>query len=122
MKNQTNMFKSYKCGFQTKGFFKTKRKLFKLEKENHFLDKSFWVDTRRDNMRITNVFLKQSDITLKSRNFRCCKRHAYKKYFMHGTSHHLGLDTHDYGLERWSFLLFVSQTLFQVGVLVLAIL
>ena len=22
----------------------------------------------------------------------------YKKYFMHGTSHHLGLDTHDYGL------------------------
>jgi Xaa-Pro aminopeptidase len=23
---------------------------------------------------------------------------AYKKYFMHGTSHHLGLDTHDYGL------------------------
>ena len=23
---------------------------------------------------------------------------AYKKYFMHGTSHHLGMDTHDYGL------------------------
>ena len=23
---------------------------------------------------------------------------AYKKYYMHGTSHHLGLDTHDYGL------------------------
>ena len=23
---------------------------------------------------------------------------AYKKYFMHSTSHHLGLDTHDYGL------------------------
>lgn len=23
---------------------------------------------------------------------------TYKKYFMHGTSHHLGLDTHDYGL------------------------
>ncbi len=22
---------------------------------------------------------------------------AYKKYFMHGTSHHIGLDTHDYG-------------------------
>ena len=22
---------------------------------------------------------------------------AYKKYFMHGTSHHLGLDVHDYG-------------------------
>lgn len=25
---------------------------------------------------------------------------AYKKYFMHGTSHHLGLDTHDYGPLR----------------------
>ncbi len=23
---------------------------------------------------------------------------AYKKYFMHGTSHHIGLDTHDYGM------------------------
>ncbi|HAK70555.1 MAG TPA: X-Pro aminopeptidase, partial [Cryomorphaceae bacterium] len=23
---------------------------------------------------------------------------AYKKYFMHGTSHYLGLDVHDYGL------------------------
>jgi Xaa-Pro aminopeptidase len=22
---------------------------------------------------------------------------AYKKYFMHGTSHHLGIDVHDYG-------------------------
>ena len=22
---------------------------------------------------------------------------AFKKYFTHGTSHHLGLDTHDYG-------------------------
>ena len=26
------------------------------------------------------------------------KNPACKKYFMHGTSHHLGLDTHDYGL------------------------
>jgi len=26
------------------------------------------------------------------------KNPAYKKYFMHGTSHHLGLDTHDYGV------------------------
>ena len=26
------------------------------------------------------------------------KNPAYKKYFMHGASHHLGLDTHDYGL------------------------
>ena len=26
------------------------------------------------------------------------ERPAYKKYFMHGTAHHMGLDTHDYGL------------------------
>ena len=25
---------------------------------------------------------------------------AYKKYFMHGTSHHLGLNTHDYGVLK----------------------
>jgi Xaa-Pro aminopeptidase len=28
---------------------------------------------------------------------------AYKKYFMHGNSHHLGLDTHDYGILSESF-------------------
>lgn len=28
---------------------------------------------------------------------------AYKKYFMHGTSHHMGLDTHDYGLLSEKF-------------------
>ena len=33
--------------------------------------------------------------TVKSEN---PKKPAYKKYFMHGISHHLGLDTHDYGL------------------------
>jgi Xaa-Pro aminopeptidase len=27
-------------------------------------------------------------------------RPAYKKYFMHGTSHHLGLDVHDYGYPK----------------------
>ena len=27
---------------------------------------------------------------------------AYKKYFMHGTSHHMGLDTHDYGALKTS--------------------
>ena len=27
---------------------------------------------------------------------------AYKKYFMHGTAHHMGLDTHDYGLLHLS--------------------
>lgn len=28
---------------------------------------------------------------------------AYKKFFMHGTSHHIGLDTHDYGLLNEPF-------------------
>ena len=37
--------------------------------------------------------LKKVDIQNQS-----AKNPAYKKYFMHGTSHHMGLDTHDYGL------------------------
>lgn len=36
--------------------------------------------------------LKKSDVDNESKDWP-----AYKKYFMHGTSHHLGLDTHDYG-------------------------
>ncbi len=31
------------------------------------------------------------------------KKPLYKKYFMHGTSHHLGLDVHDYGDRFRSF-------------------
>ena len=34
----------------------------------------------------------------KDLNINDKKNPAYKKYYMHGTSHHLGLDTHDYGL------------------------
>ncbi|MCY4217151.1 MAG: aminopeptidase P family protein [Flavobacteriaceae bacterium] len=37
--------------------------------------------------------LDRADIKNQSRDWP-----AYKKYFMHGTSHHMGLDTHDYGL------------------------
>ena len=37
--------------------------------------------------------LDKSDIQHQSKD-----KPAYKKYFMHGTSHHMGLDTHDYGL------------------------
>ncbi len=29
---------------------------------------------------------------------------AYKKYMMHGTSHHMGLDTHDYGILTDNFM------------------
>ena len=37
--------------------------------------------------------LDKSDVQNESK-----EKPAYKKYFMHGTSHHIGLDTHDYGL------------------------
>ncbi|MDG2492540.1 MAG: aminopeptidase P family protein [Flavobacteriaceae bacterium] len=37
--------------------------------------------------------IKDSDVKNQDPNWP-----AYKKYFMHGTSHHIGLDTHDYGL------------------------
>ena len=37
--------------------------------------------------------LEKADIQNESK-----EKPAYKKYFMHGTSHHMGLDTHDYGL------------------------
>ena len=37
--------------------------------------------------------LDKKDLNIKDKN-----NPAYKKYYMHGTSHHLGLDTHDYGL------------------------
>lgn len=57
MKNQTNMFKIYNCSFQTKGFFEFGKNLFKLKKENHFLNKSFWVDIRINNNLNTNFFI-----------------------------------------------------------------
>ena len=37
--------------------------------------------------------LDKADIQIES-----TEKPAYKKYFMHGTSHQMGLDTHDYGL------------------------
>ncbi|NER09847.1 Xaa-Pro aminopeptidase [Muriicola jejuensis] len=36
--------------------------------------------------------LSKADVQNENKNWP-----AYKKYFMHGTSHHIGLDTHDYG-------------------------
>ena len=38
------------------------------------------------------------DIGLLTKKEMSDNAEAYKNYFMHGTSHHLGLDTHDYGL------------------------
>jgi Xaa-Pro aminopeptidase len=32
-----------------------------------------------------------------------------KKYFMHGTSHHMGLDTHDYGILTEPMPIWFSQ-------------
>ena len=40
------------------------------------------------------------------------KNPLYKKYFMHGTSHYLGLDVHDVGSMEWPMqegMVFVSQ-------------
>ncbi len=37
--------------------------------------------------------LSKSDVQNEDKNWP-----AYKKYLMHGTSHHMGLDTHDYGI------------------------
>ena len=31
------------------------------------------------------------------------EKHVYKKYFMHGTSHHIGLDVHDVGNKYRKF-------------------
>ena len=42
---------------------------------------------------LTLGLLDKSDIQNETK-----EKPAYKKYFMHGTSHHMGLDTHDYGL------------------------
>jgi Xaa-Pro aminopeptidase len=42
---------------------------------------------------LTLGLLDKADIQNEDKNWP-----AYKKYFMHGTSHHIGLDTHDYGL------------------------
>lgn len=42
--------------------------------------------------------LTKSDIQSQTKDYP-----AYKKYFMHGTSHHLGLDTHDYGSQEGLF-------------------
>ncbi len=39
--------------------------------------------------------LRKSDVKNQDEN-----NPAYKKYFMHGTSHHLGLDVHDYGYPQ----------------------
>ena len=39
--------------------------------------------------------LDKADVQAQSEDFP-----AFKRYFMHGTCHHLGLNTHDYGLLK----------------------
>ena len=47
---------------------------------------------------MTEALLKLGLITREEVKNEDPKWPAYKKYFMHGTSHHMGLDTHDYGI------------------------
>ena len=47
---------------------------------------------------MTNQLLKLGLLDKVDLNNETAEKPAYKKYFMHGTSHHIGLDTHDYGL------------------------
>jgi len=47
---------------------------------------------------MTQELLSLGLITQKNIDNEDPKWPAYKKYFMHGTSHHMGLDTHDYGI------------------------
>ncbi|MCT6869161.1 aminopeptidase P family protein [Apibacter sp.] len=52
---------------------------------------------------MTEELLKLKLITSEDVKNQDPKWPAYKKYFMHGNSHHLGLDTHDYGILTDSF-------------------
>ena len=47
---------------------------------------------------MTNQLLKLGLLDKVDLQNETAEKPAYKKYFMHGTSHHIGLDTHDYGL------------------------
>jgi len=47
---------------------------------------------------MTNQLLKLGLLNKVDLQNETAEKPAYKKYFMHGTSHHIGLDTHDYGL------------------------
>jgi len=47
---------------------------------------------------MTNQLLKLGLLDKADLQNETAEKPAYKKYFMHGTSHHMGLDTHDYGL------------------------
>lgn len=46
---------------------------------------------------MTEELIKLELITREEVEKQTKKKPAYKKYFMHGTSHHIGLDTHDVG-------------------------
>ncbi len=46
---------------------------------------------------MTEQLLKLNLISREEVQKQTSDKPAYKKYFMHGTSHHLGLDVHDYG-------------------------
>ena len=47
---------------------------------------------------VTKELIKLNLLSLKDVKNQSKDNPLYKKFFMHGVSHHLGLDTHDYGL------------------------
>ncbi|MFL3661004.1 MAG: aminopeptidase P family protein [Polaribacter sp.] len=71
----------------------------KKEATNMLVPGNFWKEYHEEVGKLmTSELLKlglldKADVQNEDKNWP-----AYKKYFMHGTSHHIGLDTHDYGL------------------------
>ena len=71
----------------------------KKEATNILVPGNFWKEYHEEVGKLmTSELLKlglldKADVQNEDKNWP-----AYKKYFMHGTSHHIGLDTHDYGL------------------------
>ncbi len=63
-----------------------------LKVGNNILDYNEAVGKMMEEELIKLKLLKLSDVRKQDKTFP-----LYKKYFMHGTSHYLGLDVHDYG-------------------------
>lgn len=61
---------------------------------------AFWIDYQKEvGELMTKELLNLGLISMEDVRNQNSDWPAYKKYFMHGTSHHLGLDVHDYALK-----------------------